>query len=162
MIRHICMLASAALVVTGCGALGPRRTRPISMEMTTPGGNWRLEGIQSATLELVGWRVRIVDSKVDPNMRAPVLERLVVEIVNTSVGSALVLEPNENTLSGVGGRGIFLGPHERVVLNRDKSYLLVYDPGIRGEPLLYPFSLNITVFRGLQFQDPQTVSIKLY
>ena len=36
------------------------------------------------------------------------------------------------------------------------------NPGLRAGIMPYPFSLKITVFRGLNFQEPETVEIKLY
>ena len=158
MIKRVHVLAPVCLLLSGC--LAPP-TRPISLEMNAPEGSWRLEGVQSATLDMVGWQVRILESKVRDGAPPPTLEVLIVEIVNTSPDEPLVLEPLEITLAGI-GHSMFLGPPKPVVLGQNESQLLFYDPGVGAPLLMYPFALNVTVFRGLNFKSPQSVSIKMY
>ena len=152
----------AAIMPAGCDYVVPRTTRPVSVEMSTPEGNWRLEGVQKATLDLVGWQIRIVKSKVNVSSSVPLLEKLVLEIENTAPNLPLVVEPGEVALSGVADRAAVLGPAERVVLNQNDALILEYTPGVRAELLLYPFSLRVVVYRGPNRQDRQEAVLKFY
>lgn len=151
--------AVMAAAVGGC--VFDRPIRPISMEVQTPQGRWRLEGIGSATLEASGWRIHILQSEVATAPKVPYLEKLVLKIENTSPTLPLVLEPWEVKLTGMGGP-IVLGPDRRVVLSRSESHVIEYSPGLRASPMPYPFHVRVTVFRNTKFQDPQTVKLVLY
>jgi hypothetical protein len=151
----------AVIGVAVGGCVYDRPIRPISMEIQTPEGHWRLEGIGSATLEATGWRIRILDSQVATAPKVPYLEKLVLEIENTSATLPLVLEPGQVKLTGMAGP-IALGPDRRVVLSRSESHVIEYHPGLRAPPVPYPFCVGVTVFRNTTFQDPQAVKLVLY
>ncbi|MDY6913154.1 MAG: hypothetical protein SVT52_01665 [Planctomycetota bacterium] len=159
MLRYTLILVLGLLA--GCQSLS-RQTRPASMEMITKQGHWRLEGVQSTTLELVGWQVRITNSRVNVSPKVPLLETLELEIVNSSPDTPLVLEPTEISIGGIANHPVLLGPKKTVVLNRGECHRFFYSPGRRADLLPYPFVLNITVFRGLNFKNPQTAKIVMY
>jgi hypothetical protein len=134
----------------------------VSLELVTKEGQWRLDGVQGAALELNDWKIRIVESGVSALTPIPLLEKLVLEITNTSADKPLVLEPNEITIAGFAGEHARLGPQQQVVLQYSQSYVLKYTPGLRAPELPHPFLLQVTVFRGAGFEDPQPVTLKLY
>ena len=130
------------------------------MEMDSPQGAWRLEGVNSAVLDMVGWQVRIVDSRVNVTATVPRLEMLVLEIVNTSPGESLTVQQGEVTISGVVDEVEVVGPSREAALARNDSLRVVYNPGIRAPLLLYPFAVRIIADRpgGVMKQ----VVLKLY
>jgi len=147
----------------GCGHVESTSLRPVSLELKSKEGQWRLDGVGRATLELDGWNIQIVESGVfAPPSLVPILEKLVLEITNTSPDKPLVLEPEEIAIVGFGGESARLGPREQVVLKYNESVTLGYTPGIRAPELPHPFHLRVTVFRGKDFKEPQTVTLKLY
>ncbi|MCK4277304.1 MAG: hypothetical protein KAX78_12360 [Phycisphaerae bacterium] len=146
----------------GCQFVGPSGRRGVSFEISGREGSWRMEGVQTATLELSGWEVRIVESAVNDMPTIPRLEKLVLEIVNTSSDLPLVLDPSEIGLTRLDGGLVFLGPDRSVVLPQNGSHRLLYSPGIRAGSLSYPFILQVTVFRGLGLKDPQSARLILY
>ncbi len=155
----ISTLLSVLLLASLAGCFGSRGLRPVSMEMSDSLGSWRLDGIQQASLQRTGWRMDIVESAVAPNATIPRLEALYIEIVNTGP-EPITIRPNEITLTGLTS-WLFLGPDNSVTLQEDQRYLIEYDPGLRAPVLMYPFDLNITIFRGSQ-QSPDPVKIILY
>jgi len=159
--RLILMLLPVAMA--GCEMSPPPMLRPVSMELATKEGEWRLDGVQSATLELEDWKIRIVESGVSVASSVPMLEKLVLEVVNTSVDKPLVLEPDEQiSIAGFPGEPVLLGPRERVALQYNQRLVLKYAPGLRAPVLPHPFLLRVTVFRGAKFEGPRTVTIRLY
>jgi len=160
--RRLLVWIILAAVMSGCDAVMPGRTRPISMEMEDTEGLWQLDGIQKATLRLNGWEICIVESEVNAVSKVPLLEKLVLEITNTSLELPLILEPKEITITGAGNRAIFLGPPETVVLQCGRTHRLVFAPGMRADLLPYPFTVRVTVFRGVNFKGPQSVTLTLY
>jgi hypothetical protein len=132
------------------------------LELTTEDGKWRVHGADEATLELDDWEIRIVESGVAVDSTLPILEKLVLKIVNVSVDRPLVLEPEEITIQGFGGDSARLGPPKRVVLEYEQSIVLKYTPGLRAPMLPHPFILRVTVFRGEGFRDPRTATITMY
>ncbi len=154
--------ASAVLVFCaacgGCDAM--RGVRSVSMEITQPEGAWRLEGVHNATLERVGWQLRIVESKVSAASSVPRLEKIVIAIVNTSADMPLMVAQNSVTIDGIAGEKAFTGPRKPFALAQNELLELVYNPGIRAPLLLYPFNLNVTV--GRPGGEKERVTIKLY
>jgi len=149
------------LASSGCLA-DPERLRPVSLELTTQEGHWRLDGVRGATLELEDWSIRIVESGVATVELLPVLERLIIEIVNDSVDKPLILEPQEITIMGFAGEYARLGPPRRVVLRFKESAVVTYTPGLRAPMLPHPFVLRVTVFRDAELESSQAVTVRLY
>ncbi len=151
-----------ACVLLGCGGcLFQRPTRGVSLELATAGGDWRVEGVQGATLMLKGWEVRILDSKVATAPQIPMLERLILEIVNTSPSDPLVLERGKVRLTGFTAP-FFVGPPHRAVLGCNESQVVTYDPGLRAPVLPYPFKVRISVHRRSGPKDFQDIVLTLY
>lgn len=160
--RRALLLVLVLSMAGGCQFVGPSGRRGVSFEIWGREGNWRMEGVQTATLELSGWEVRIVESVVNDMPAIPRLEKLVLEIVNTSSGLPLVLDPSEIGLVRLDGGLVFLGPDHSVVVPQNGSHQLLYSPGIRAGVLSYPFVVQVTVFRGPGFKDPQSARLVLY
>ena len=148
----------AAVLVGGCGSL---LNRPIAMEMTMSEGHWRFEGVQKATLEMGDWQIRIVESRVATAPEVPVLEKLVLEIANTSPSLPLTIEPGEVTLSGI-VEPVVLGPSKTVHLGPAESHVIRYGPGLSAKTTAYPFRVRVTVFRGTHSRQAQTANLLLY
>ena len=144
--------------LAGCTA--PRR--PVSMEILVEYGRWRLEGVKSATIDMGNWRVRIRESAVNDLPDVPRLEKLDLEIKNTSDTLPLYLEPREIILAGVAGRSPMMHPNNTIVLAPGQARNFLYEPGIRAPMLPYPFKVLITVFRGPKFENPQTITLRMY
>ena len=150
----ICATLAAALY--GCG-LGPSLTRPMAMEFRTDAGRWRIEGVRRASLECVGWQVRIVDSAV--GVDAPYVAGLVVEVVNTSGEFALTIPRGTAYLQAFGPERSYLGPPQDEVLQPGRSYVLRYSPGIRAPTLPAPFALHVVVRRDVPGAKDEEVTI---
>jgi hypothetical protein len=155
-------LLAAAAALAGCDAGPFARTRPVALELTTPDGRWRVEGAERITLEGSGWEVSVADSAVAMHSPVPMLEKLVLEVRNTSPSQPLYLEAGEIVLSGLGGASVPLGPRGTKVLRPGESEAITYAPGLRAEVLPHPFVVRVTVFRRAGFADPQRAVLRLY
>jgi len=154
-------VVAASAVLAGCEDFDFGMYRPVSVELTTPEGFWRLDGAHTVTLDKLDWRVRIVSSRVDDRGGVPMLRKLVVEVENTSSDSNLVLAPGEVTLDGPADENIVLGPEDTVVLKRGETVRFTYSAGMEAQVLPYPFALEVKAYRGLNYERPRSVSIKL-
>ena len=146
-----------AVLIAAGGCSGSART--ISMELAAPEGVWRLDGIETASLDLSGWRIRVVDSKVATFSAVPLLETLVLEITNTSAVEPLVVPVDAVKIGGLTDT-LFIGPIEEVVLRSHQSRIVAYRPGLRAQHTAYPFDVRVTVHR--PGGPEQTVKLLLY
>jgi hypothetical protein len=152
---------TACVLLGGVGCLYQRPTRGVSLELATAGGDWLVEAVRGATLKLKGWEVRILDSKVATAPQIPMLERLILEIVNTSPSEPLVLERGKVRLTGFTAP-LLVGPPQRAVLGYNESQVVTYDPGLRAPILPYPFKVRISVHRRSDPKDFQDIVLTLY
>lgn len=145
------------VLLAGC----VRRTRPAMMEFSDEQGEWVVE-IVGAQLEMDGWSVAVTDAEVNVVGDAPKLEKLELEISNTSDSDKLVLAPREIYLEAIGPSLVELGPYETVVLSPGETAVMDYSPGVRAEITGYPFVINVTVFGDEDFSDPRSATLTLY
>ncbi len=150
------LLTLAIAVLGGCFPT----TRPAMMEFSDDRGDWVVE-VRGAQLEMDGWSLAVMDSEVGKARNLPQLQKLVLEITNTSRSEPLVLEPDEIFLEGLRA-AVPLGPYRTIVLAPGDSAVMEYDPGRRAPIVAYPFVVKATVFRGEGFEDPQTAELALY
>lgn len=159
-IGAIAALLGALGSLGGCGPTAPRRA--MAVEIKAKDGLWRLQGVAAATLDLADWQVSVTDTAISDWQKIPYLERFTLAIVNTSRDRKLYLEPREIFLTGVDRRALWLGPSKPVTLEPGKRISLIYDKGIRGPALLYPFAITITVFRGPEASESRKAVLLLY
>ena len=156
------LVLAAVLTAWLCpGCWGDLSPRPASIEVVSQQGRWRIDGARSMTLDLGGWKIGLSGSEVDAIADTPILERLVLEIINTSIDGKLHVEPDEIMLTGLAGP-LFLGPADTVTIAPGQSWQTLYDRGLRAPMTPYPFKLTVTVFGGPDFQNPRSVSVFLY
>ncbi|MBS3734305.1 MAG: hypothetical protein KGY99_05200 [Phycisphaerae bacterium] len=135
----------AAALLSGCPPLMPRALRPATFALETEAGLWRLEGVDTAVLERSGWRLRVIDSAVSAASDIPYLERLELEVTNTSA-TPLELRPGRIRIAGF-EQDARLGPSRPTTVGRNESVTVRYDPGLRAPELPHPFRVSIRVFR---------------
>jgi hypothetical protein len=131
------------------------------MEFAGEQGQWQVD-LHSAELTLDGWSLRVMETAVNAVSEVPRLEKLVLEVTNTSDTEPLVLEPREIYLDGVGPSLEPLGPQETMVLAPGEAGVMTYDPGVRAPLTAYPFTLHVTVFRDEHLALPRSATITLY
>jgi len=144
----------------GCVPLGSSASRPATISLAADEGRWRVEA-RGAVLDLGDWQIRIPESRVAETAEVPLLEQLVLEIVNTSEAELLIVEPEEISVRDFAGRGVYLGPKDTVLLRYRDRLELRYAPGLRAEPLPHPFQITVTVFRRPRFGRPSSVTLEL-
>ena len=157
---RVCRFGLVLFVLSGCTGY-PGKGRAASFEVAGKDGTWQFEQPMKARLDLDGWAVRIVESRINVHDKMPRLELLVIEIENTSKDKVLVLEPKGITLADARKRMIPLGPSDRVILEPAQSKRLSYHAEIISPLLHYPVPLTVTVFRGVERMEPQKVTIRL-
>ncbi|MGC9455383.1 MAG: hypothetical protein ACP5HU_11040 [Phycisphaerae bacterium] len=155
--RAILAAVLTGALLAGCGL----RTRPAMMEFSDDQGQWLVE-IHGAKIERDGWSLAVTEAKVNDVSEVPKLDKLTMEIWNTSDSRPLVLAPKEIYLHGLRGSMVELGPYETVVLSAGESAAMEYAPGVRAPVTGYPFVINVTVFGNEDLTDPRTVEITLY
>jgi len=146
--------------LSGCAADAPHRA--MTIEFQSKEGLWRLEGVEAATLDMPGWRVRVTDTEISDLQAIPHLGRFTLAIVNTSADRSLHLEPREIFVAGADRRALWLGPPEPMVVKPGKRVSLIYDKGVDAVPLLYPFTITVTVFGGPDAAEPRKAVLRLY
>ncbi|MFP3937856.1 MAG: hypothetical protein ACLFVW_05905, partial [Phycisphaerae bacterium] len=114
-------------LLTGC----VQRTRPAMMEFSDEQGEWLVE-IAGAQLQMDRWSVAVTDAEVNVLHDVPKLEKLELEIANTSDSDSLVLAPQEIYLESLGRSLVELGPYEKVVLSPGETAVMDYSPGVRA------------------------------
>lgn len=154
--KQAAICAALAWALGGC-ALGPSQTRPMAMEFQADAGRWRIEGIRRASLQCVGWEIRILDSAV--GVDAPYVARLVFEVVNTSGEFALTIPRGTAYLRAFAPERSYLGPPQDEVLQPGRSYVFRYSPGIRAPTLPAPFVLHVAVRRDVPGAKDEEVTI---
>lgn len=153
-------LAAGAMFWPGCGAF--RDTRRLAMNIPADEGTWHLADIGRVRLEKPGWTVRVVDSRVLEATEVPRLEKLVIEIVNTSAAEPLIVESDAVLIEGIAERHIRLGPQRTVVLRQNESHRVAYEPGLRAELLPYPFGVRVQAYRDMDHEDVRKATLRLY
>lgn len=159
--RHAPVLVSlcACAALAGCGDGLFTQGRPAAMELGTPQGVWRVEGLSQAMLQRPGWRLVVRDVRIS-QAEVPVLQAVTFQVINTSE-LPLYLVPDEFTLAGLTAEPIFLGPPAAGQLAKNESLTITYDP--RQAPVTsYPFVITVTVFRSPDYSDPDEVTVRLY
>jgi hypothetical protein len=157
---RIAALTLLLAFVGGC-TVPTSLSRPGRLSLPAEEGRWRAPA-SGAVLELTGWEVRVLEAQVADSARAPLLERLVLEVVNTSETEPLFIEPDEISVRDFAGRAVSLGPKDPVVLRRRDRLELRYTPGLRAEILPYPFAVSVTVFRQPRFRGSETIDFRLH
>jgi len=155
----VTILAPALALAGGCAA-PPSRT--MGIEIAAPRGLWRLDGVQTATLEMDGWQVGVSETAISDLEAIPYLKRFVLAVVNTSATQKLYIEPREIFIIGLDRRALWLGPPEPMVLEPGRRITLTYDKGSRPLALLYPFTMEVTVFRGPNAAESRKAVIRLH
>lgn len=131
------------------------------MEFSDEQGEWLVE-IAGAQLQMDRWSVAVTDAEVNVLHDVPKLEKLELEIANTSDSDSLVLAPQEIYLESLGRSLVELGPYEKVVLSPGETAVMDYSPGVRAPVTAYPFVVKVTVFGDEDLSDPRSVTLTLY
>ena len=151
---------AAAGAAGGCASAFPRRA--MAIEVRTEEGMWRLDGVESASLDAGDWAVSVSETAISDLGATPYLERFVLAVTNTSDTRPLYLRPQEIFLTGMDRRALWLGPPEPMTIAPGRRITLTYDKGHAAPQLLYPFIIDVTVFAAPDGVKPQSVKIRLY
>jgi len=134
----------------------------MALEMRTAEGLWRLDGVETVSLDAGDWTVRVSETAISDLGGVRYLERFVLAIVNTSETRPLYLRPQEIFLTGTDRRALWLGPPEPMTIAPGRRITLTYDKGHTAPRLLYPFVIDVTVFAAPDGAKPQSVKIRLH
>jgi hypothetical protein len=130
------------------------------MELPSRQGRWTVR-LDRGQLARPVWTLRIVDSAVSEGSRLPRLDRLVLEIENTST-LPLTLLPSGTTIIGLGPDAPLVAGNEPVALAPREPVRIEYRPSATQPDLPYPFSLQVRVRLGEALTDEiETVAVEL-
>lgn len=155
MSKNIALVTVLAAALVSGGGCTPPPPRTMGVEITSDQGLWRLDGVQAARLEMDGWQVCVTETEISDLDVVPYLTRFVLAIVNTSPTQKLYVQPREIFIVDLDRRALWLGPSEPMVIEPGRRITLTYDKGSRPLALLYPFTIEVTVFRGPNAAEPR-------
>jgi hypothetical protein len=150
--------ATVLLAFLAGGCLS-HRTVPAIVEFENEKGMWEVQ-TRRLTLRKTGWQVTLRGIEVADTTTPPLLEKLIVEVENTS-GLPIALDAAGISIADAGGKSIELSPGKAVPLDRYEPVRVEYAPGLRAETLPYPFEVTVRVRRGDPYNDTQSAVIRL-